>query len=70
MVENKTIESTNSKELSKTGPLKGDKIQKCCLCGEYFDEFGNNPWPLSNEGRCCDLCNWEKVIPARVELNK
>ena len=28
-------------------------------------EGGHNPEPLSN-GRCCDVCNDEKVIPARI----
>ena len=38
--------------------------QKCCLCGEEFGGYGNNPAPLAEEGRCCDRCN-EKVVSAR-----
>ncbi len=45
----------------------------CVLCGEQFTGWGNNPWPLapasslSNErSRCCDDCNWARVIPARI----
>lgn len=41
----------------------------CCLCGEKFEGYGNNPAPLgdnSESSRCCDLCNNEKVIPARI----
>ena len=34
------------------------------LIGE--DEFGNNPAPLRDKGRCCNECNWELVIPARM----
>lgn len=41
---------------------------KCCLCGKEITDFGNNPWPLRNDvdDRCCDDCNMEKVIPARL----
>ena len=21
-------------------------IKKCCICGDYFDGWGNNPWPV------------------------
>ncbi len=43
-------------------------MTKCCLCGQEFEGFGNNPWPLNNDenARCCDKCNAEKVIPARI----
>lgn len=44
----------------------------CVICGEPQDksEFGNNPWPIDSEAtsRCCDDCNAEYVIPARIEL--
>lgn len=41
---------------------------KCCICGRTFNGYGNNPWPVVNdpEARCCDQCNDEKVIPARI----
>ena len=41
----------------------------CCICGETFVGYGNNPWPLSkNEtDRCCDDCNMKEVIPARLK---
>jgi hypothetical protein len=38
----------------------------CVLCGEPFTEFGNNPWPLANDGDCCDDCNDRLVLPARL----
>lgn len=39
----------------------------CTLCGEYFFGYGNNPYPLaSSEDQCCDTCNINKVIPARL----
>lgn len=41
----------------------------CCLCGGKYTHFGNNPYPLCDEddflSRCCDICNWTKVIQAR-----
>ena len=39
--------------------------QTCCLCGKKYEGFGNNPYPLAEEGYCCDECN-EKVIEARL----
>ena len=38
---------------------------KCILCGKEFDGWGNNAWPIK-DGICCDECNAEKVIPARL----
>lgn len=43
-------------------------LKRCCLCGKVFNGYGNDPWPVKDSGRCCDKCNTEKVIPAR--LNK
>lgn len=44
---------------------------KCCICGEEFTGFGNNPWPLCErndfDSRCCNECN-ELVITARIKL--
>ena len=41
---------------------------KCCLCGIKFVGYGNNPYPVDKnpEHRCCDKCNFTKVIPARM----
>lgn len=45
------------------------KIESCCLCGKLFTGYGNNPWPLASNGcRCCDECNLNKVVPARIRL--
>jgi len=40
----------------------------CCLCGVKYNGYGNNPAPLEKEetDRCCDKCNDQKVIPARI----
>lgn len=42
----------------------------CCVCGIRFKGLGNNPWPVSVDPseRCCDRCNQEAVIPARIKL--
>ena len=42
---------------------------KCCICGKVFDGYGNNPYPASADpnDRCCDVCNIQKVIPARLQ---
>jgi hypothetical protein len=44
----------------------------CSICGvpmivgENVDyRLGNNAWPV-NDGRCCDDCNYVRVIPARL----
>jgi hypothetical protein len=39
----------------------------CSLCGDPCEGFGNNPEPLKGfDERCCDQCNRELVIPARL----
>lgn len=42
----------------------------CCICHKDFEGWGNNPWPVVNDydAECCDECNWEKVVPARLKL--
>lgn len=50
------------------------KLRKCCLCEAVLPigVFGNNPAPLAEYPKvCCDKCNREKVIPARLaQINK
>jgi hypothetical protein len=41
----------------------------CILCNKKLKDKGNNALPLA-DGRCCDECNNEKVIPARIENQK
>ncbi len=38
----------------------------CCICGEEFEGYGNNPDPVKQSGKCCDACNRKFVIPARL----
>lgn len=47
--------------------MKQEK-KECCLCGKKFTGWGNSPWPLSDFGECCDECNMQKVIPARIAM--
>ena len=48
-----------------------EEVELCCICGKPIKGYGNNPEPYKHEGSCCDDCNLEFVIPARLaELNK
>lgn len=40
----------------------------CCICGKKFTGWGNDPWPVVEDenARCCDACNNEAVLPARI----
>ena len=47
----------------------------CGLCGESIEANargawleGNNPTPLADEGKCCDICDLTRVLPARLSL--
>ena len=46
------------------------KVRKCCICGGKLPigKYGNNPEPVkpSSSGVCCDKCNMQVVIPARL----
>jgi hypothetical protein len=37
----------------------------CSICQRACEGFGNNAEPV-NDGRCCDRCDNEIVIPARI----
>lgn len=56
IIESRIIEQNNK-----------DEIRKCSICGDLiFEDEGNNAEPINN-GRCCDRCNIEVVIPARLD---
>ena len=40
---------------------------KCCICGKMITGYGNDPWPIKDEGECCDKCN-EQVAEERMAL--
>lgn len=46
--------------------MKNEKL-KCCLCDSVIYRYGHNALPLE-DGRCCDNCNWTKVIPYRIAV--
>lgn len=41
--------------------------EKCCFCGKEIAGLGNNPAPVKEDGSCCDDCNENIVIPARLK---
>jgi hypothetical protein len=44
-----------------------DVDEGSCLCGVDYGRYGNNAQPLF-DGRCCNTCNTELVIPARISM--
>jgi hypothetical protein len=40
-------------------------VQVCSICGGAIVGFDNDAQPI-NEGRCCDRCHSERVIPERA----
>ena len=48
----------------------GNDVKKCCICGDEFVGWGNNPWPIvkDEDALCCDMCNFERVVPSRIIL--
>ena len=44
-------------------------MEKCIICNTQIKGWGNNANPVQN-GRCCNDCNTEVVIPYRIEAMK
>ena len=42
----------------------------CCICGKEFIGYGNNPWPLKEEGRCCNDCNQLVILQRLSDYGK
>lgn len=42
------------------------EVGTCSICGNIYTHWGNNAQPINN-GRCCDNCNYMKVLPARID---
>ena len=40
-------------------------MSRCVICGELIVGYGHNAVPV-RDGRCCDVCNDFRVIPARL----
>ena len=45
-------------------------VKQCVICETKFEGFGNNPEPLYDyeDGQCCDQCNTNYVVPARIAM--
>ncbi len=41
-------------------------MKRCCICGNLFEGYGNNPAPVETRGECCDDCNINVVVPRRL----
>ena len=39
-----------------------DRNFQCVICENTFEGFGNNPYPLSEDGRCCNACNIDVIV--------
>jgi len=39
----------------------------CCFCKKDVGPYGNNPFPVAEEGLCCDSCNISIVVKARLD---
>ena len=58
-----------NKYMKSGGDLRSfERTYTCCLCHKKFNGHGNNPYPLAKQiYECCNKCNMEKVIPARLK---
>lgn len=63
--ENFIIEEDFTIDDEYTNSITQDKI--CAICGDTIERYGNNAEPVA-KGFCCDKCNREKVIPARLRM--
>ena len=50
--------------------MRVEDIKVCCICGKEYAGHGNNPYPIKEDGECCQACNWRVVLPKRIELSK
>lgn len=49
-------------------------MKTCCMCGQKFSGWGNNPQPFFSDGEgkyeCCQECDDRFVIPVRMILGR
>ena len=69
--ENAEVQEQNILHDPETGEetSAGNEIWRCVICFEYFTGWGNNPDPVKNYGDCCNNCNTNVVLPARLGLS-
>ena len=41
---------------------------QCAICEKEFIRCGNNPYPVKQEGRCCDECY--KIVQHAIRKNR
>lgn len=64
----KTYMEGVSKEVLQCSICNGDvEHQTMPDSNEVFWTLGNNAWPI-NEGRCCQWCDNNVVIPVRLKM--
>ena len=59
-------------DISESEGNKSDEVEYpvCVICKSLCDnEYGNNPSPVKKSGVCCDKCNSNIVIPARMGMD-
>ena len=49
---------------------KKEEKKVCCICGKEYEGYGDNPFPVKEEGCCCQSCNYSVVVPERWERHK
>lgn len=63
----------NTQEVSIFDKIRNQpsKVPKytCCICKKKEEGWGNNPYPIMENGRCCGSCN-TLVIIARLNRMK
>ena len=46
---------------------------RCCICGQDFSGYGNNPYPLCHkddyESRCCNDCDMIVINARRLQMS-
>ena len=42
---------------------KKEEKKVCCICGKEYEGYGYNPFPVKEEGCCCQSCNYSVVRP-------
>lgn len=64
--EMKKLERMPEEQRKKWEAMKYD----CVLCLKPSHGYGHNPAPMKKKGKCCDACNYLKVLPCRMNLVK
>ena len=64
------LEKLRIKDLKLAAKIDAEETakekQKCTICKNNFNGFGNNAEPVK-KGSCCNICNTLYVIPKRLK---